>query len=164
MTRHRRLGIAGALVLAACGVAPTPEPAAVVTEPPDIEFSGVVTDVRIFADRVEFTDARGVVHSVSGPKDYRDVGWSGWDGPLLILGRDDVGPFVAGFMAQDGLPPDCYVQRDPGVERGSHVEIAGILWRKAPGFTASIEFGEPYPPGSRFCLDERGLIDGVVGR
>ena len=163
--RLRRLAAAGAvLALTSCASSATPMPRPAVPGPPQIEFAGVVTDVRTYADRVEFTDAGGVVHSVRDPDAYRDVGWSGWDGPLLILGRDADGPFVAGFMTQDGLPPDCYVQRERGVERGSHIEIDGILRRKAPSLGASIGFGEPYPPGSRFCLGGNGMIDRVIGR
>jgi hypothetical protein len=150
------------LVLTSC--TPTPPQALTVPAPPKIEFAGVVSDVRTHADHVEFTDAEGVVHTVLEPETYRDVGEAGWDGPLLVLGRDANGPFVAGFTTQDGLPADCYVQREPGVERGSYVEFGGVLWRKAPSLEASIGFGEPYPPGSRFCLDSEGRIDRVIGR
>ncbi len=146
-----------------CGLRSTlPLPAAPV--PPEIEFAGVVSDVRTYADGVEFTDADAVVHTVREPQTYRDVGGSGWDGPLLILGRDADGPFVAGFMTQEGLPGDCYVQREAGIERGSHIEFGGILWRKAPSLGASIGFGEPYPPDTRFCLDAEGMIHRVIGR
>jgi hypothetical protein len=155
-----------ALALAASGCAPavtTPDPTAAPLEPPEIEFVGLVTDVRISEDHVEFTDAAGEVHLVD-PDAYRDVNGNGWGGPLQVLGRDAEGRFVASFPTQEGLPPDCYRENAVGVDRGSHVEINGVLWRKAPGFDGSIAFGTRYATGARFCFDELGRVASVIGR
>jgi hypothetical protein len=69
---------------------------------------------------------------------------------------------MACFVPQGGLPDNCYVENDPGVDRGAFVEILGILWRKAPGFVATVPSGVPYPTGTRFCFDATGRIGGTV--
>ena len=154
----------GAGLLSACAATPTPEP---IVEaplvPPQIEFAGVVTDVRTYAEHHEFTDAAGVVHALEFDE-YRQVGEHDCCSDLVVLGTDAVGPFLATFPNQDGLPEDCYVENDPGIDRGSHIEILGILWRKAPGLQGAVPFGTWYEPGSRFCFNERGLIASIIPR
>jgi hypothetical protein len=110
---------------------------------------------------LEFTDAAGVVHAIE-IDDYRQVTEHGCCIDLVVIGADAQGPFVASFMTQGGLPDDCYVENDPGVDRGSHVEILGILWRKSPGFAAKIPYGTGYTPGTRFCFDEHGQVASIV--
>ena len=127
----------------------------------DIEFAGLATDLRISGEHYEFTDASGVVHAIE-IDDYRQVTEHGCCIDLVVIGADAQGPFVASFMTQGGLPDDCYVENDPGVDRGSHVEILGILWRKSPGFAATIPDGTGYTPGTRFCFDEHGRVASIV--
>ena len=151
-----------ALFLSACASpAATPIPAELPVEPPDISFAGLVTDVRIFEEHYEFTDADGSVHAIE-IGEHREISGHGCCGELLVLGTDVHGAFMASFRTQDGLPDDCYVERAPGIDRGSHVEINGVLWRKASGFADTVSFGTPYPPAARFCFDERGRVTSVV--
>jgi hypothetical protein len=146
-----------------CVVTATPEPVPAVLEPPEIEFAGLVTDVRIYADHVEFTDGAGEVHAVDLDA-YRDVTGHDWSGPLLVLGSDASGGFVASFPTQDGLPPDCYRETVMGRDRGAHIEINGVLWRKSPAFVGTIPYGATYPPGTRFCFDEEGRVASLIER
>lgn len=151
------------LLLSACIAAPAPTPPDDPPDPPRIELASVVTDVRIFAEHYEFTDAAGTVHAIEIGT-YRELGGHGCCGPLLVLGTDDDGPFLASFATQEGLPGDCYVENAPGIDRGSSIEILGVLWRKAPGFRATVPIGTGYPPGTRFCFGEHGLVTRVLGR
>jgi hypothetical protein len=155
--------LAGALaVLSACAAPPKPEPTESVSlVPPDIEFAGLVSDVRTFAEHHEFTDAAGEVHAIEIGH-YRQIGEHGCCFDLVVFGTDADGPFFATFPTQGGLLDDCYVENDPGIDRGSHIEILGVLWRKAPGFTGAVPFGVQYPPGTRFCFDLRGMIRRTV--
>lgn len=152
-----------ALAVAGCAAAATPEPEPVAMEPPAIEFAGIVTDVRIYADHIEYSDPAGVVHAVD-PDAHRDVAGNGWSGPLLVHGNDANGAFVASFMNQDGLPADCYVENDVGTDRGSHIAINGVLWKKSPAFDGGVPFGQPYPLGTRFCFDESGTVASLIER
>lgn len=96
---------------------------------------------------------------------YRQLTSHGWGGfGLVIVGEDREGAFVAGFMTQDGLPSDCYVENGEGVERGSYIESSGVLWAKAPSFNSPIHpaLGESYPGGTRFCFNDRGLVATVI--
>jgi len=154
--------LVGAALLSGCSATPTPDPTpSDPPMPPEITFGGLVTDVRSYAEHHEFTDAAGAVHAVESAE-YRQVGEHGCCFDLVILGTDAEGPFIATFPTQDGLPDDCYVENDPGVDRGSYVEILGILWSKAPGFSSTTPFGRPYPPATRFCFDQAGRIAGVI--
>jgi hypothetical protein len=151
----------GALV-SACAVAPTPSPTIGQLEPPVIEFVGLVNDGRVFDDRFEFTDASGAVHSITGADLYRQLNEHGCCGPLLVLGHDAEGAFMVSFPTQGGLPEDCYVENGAGIDRGSHIEIRGVLWRKAPGLEGSARFGSSYPAGTRFCFDDAARITSIV--
>ncbi|MEP6470035.1 MAG: hypothetical protein ABJC24_09720 [Chloroflexota bacterium] len=96
---------------------------------------------------------------------YRPLTPDDWGGfGLVILGDDQAGPFVAAFMAQEGLPSDCYVENGEGIERGSSIESSGVLWAKAPTFNSPVHpaLGESYPGGTRFCFNERGLVASVI--
>jgi len=157
-----RVLLVGGALLSACTVAPTPDPTPLAPlMPPAIEFAGLVSDVRTYAEHHEFTDAFGTVHAIEFDE-YRQVGEHDCCFDLVILGTDAEGPFLATFPTQDGLPDDCFVENDPGIDRGSHIEILGILWRKSPGFASSTTFGSHYPPATRFCFDRNGRIAGVI--
>jgi hypothetical protein len=150
-------------LLWACVATPTPDPTATAAlAPPEIEFAGLVTDVRTFAEHHEFTDAAGRVRAID-IGEYRQIGEHACCFDLVILGHDAAGPFLATFPTQGGLPDDCYVENDVGIDHGSHIEILGIAWRKAPGFLSTVAFGTQYPSGTRFCFDERGMISSTVG-
>ena len=132
---------------------------------PAIDKVGVVYDVRIYADSVRYRFPDGTVREV--PTDvYREITSHGWGGGLIILGEDRDGPFVAAFLEQDGLPRGCYVENSVGIDRDAYIELLGVLWTKAPGFTSPVDpaVGESYPPGARFCFNDRGLITTVIGR
>jgi hypothetical protein len=154
--------LAGIAVLGACAASPpapptvTPPPA-----PPNLEFAGLATGLQVFEDHFEFTDARGVVHAIE-IDDYRQIGEHACCVDLVVIGADAEGPFVATFPTQGGLPDDCYVENDPGIDRGSHIEILGVLWRKSPGLAATIPYGTGYTPGTRFCFDEHGRVTRTV--
>ena len=149
-------------VVSACAATPLPEPAGTAAlRPPEIEFAGLVTDVRTSGEHHEFTDAAGTVHAID-MNEYRQVGEHACCFDLVILGSDAAGSFVAIFPNQGGLPEDCYVENDVGIDRGSHIEILGVMWRKAPGLQGVVPFGVAYPSGSRFCFNERGMIAGLV--
>ncbi len=156
------LAVAGT-VLVACGVGSTPEPTTTPAPlvPPTIEFAGLVTDISTFADHHEFTDAAGVIHAVAFDQ-HRDVTGNGCCGQLVVLGTDASGPFLATFQTQGGLPDDCFVENDAGMDQGSHVEIHGVLWRKARALQGAVPAGVAYPSGTRFCFDEHGRIAGIV--
>ena len=144
--------------LTACSIGVSSGPAPV---PPTIQAVGVATDIRIYPDYTRIVFADGSVHEV--PNSYRQVGESTgfW---LVIIGSDAEGNFVASFPTQGGLPPDCYRENAAGIERGDYIEAEGVMWAKAPDFSAPVQpaVGSKYPPGMRFCFDDRGLVSGVV--
>jgi hypothetical protein len=147
--------------LAACASEGTSPPAV-----PTIAKAGVVTDLRIYNDKVRYTFSDGEVREVP-TEGYRQLTSNDWGGfGLVILGHDLDGLFVAAFLAQEGLPSDCYVENGEGIERGAYIESRGVLWAKSPGFTSSINpaLGEPYPMGTRFCFNDHGLVASVIGR
>jgi hypothetical protein len=145
------------LLLAACS-----RGADVAPPPPTIEAVGVATDVRIYADHIRYEFADGSVHEVTSH--YRQLGDGAGFG-LVVIGSDAEGAFVATFPTQGGLPPACYRDNGVGVERGGHVELWGVLFAKAPGFPSEVEpeLGAEYPAGTRFCLNDRGLVTSVIG-
>jgi hypothetical protein len=131
---------------------------------PTIAKAGVVTNVRIYNEKVRYTFSDGEVREVP-TQGYRDLTSNGCGGfGLVIQGQDLDGPFVAAFMAQDGLPSDCYIENGVGIERGAYIESSGVLWAKSPRFTSSISpaLGEPYPMGTRFCFNDDGLIQSTI--
>jgi hypothetical protein len=153
--------VAGA-ALTACASAPTavPVPPPPVG-PPEIEFAGLVTEVSIYNDHYEFTDLRGTIHAID-LDEYRQVGDMPCCGELLVLGVDEDGAFMTSFMTQGGLPDDCYVENDPGIDRGSHIEINGVLWAKARAFEGVVPPATWYAPATRFCFDQHGRVTSIV--
>jgi hypothetical protein len=89
---------------------------------------------------------------------------AGWDGPLVVLGYDAEGQFVASFMPQGGLPDDCYVENAMGTEWGRYVELRGVLWAKADTFPSDgiPGYGEQYSTGTRFCFNADGKVGSLV--
>ena len=142
------------LALTGCGLIPSPAP-----NPPTILAAGVVTDAKV-GQTIEYTYADGTTREVN-PDGYRQLTPAGWSGPLVILGHDDTGLFVASFMTQDGLPSTCYFENAEGIARGSYIETRGVQWPKASS-VASTASGSAYPIGTRFCFNERGVIDGLI--
>lgn len=144
--------------LTACGSQAGPAPS-----PPAVAAVGIATDVQIHADGTRLVFADGSVHEV--PSSYRWIGEAPGLSWLVIIGSDGEGNFVASFPLQDGLPPDCYRENAVGIDRGAYIEAEGVLWAKAPDFSASAhpDTGSAYPAGTRFCFNERGLVSGTIG-
>ena len=117
-------------------------------------------DAGYYSDHARYVFSDGSGHEV--PTSYRQIGDLG---DLVIIGSDRGGPFVASFPIQDGLPPDCYRETAVGIERGAYIEAEGIMWAKAPGFASpgTPAVGTEYTPGTRFCFNEHGLIESVIG-
>jgi len=94
-------------------------------------------------DGRSFTATRG---------DDRILGRPG--GGLVILGTDEGGRFLGGFPTQGGLPDDCYVDNSTGVDRGTFVELYGVLWRKSPEFVPAqlVRPDYPYPQANPVLL------------
>ena len=148
----------GASLLASCTFTPPPPTAA-----PVIEFAGIPTETFLGATTATYTLADGGTLEVD-MADYRVVGPHDWSGDLIVLGSDADGLFVASFMTQGGLPEDCYVENAVGIDRGTHIETRGVLWRKAGSFVAAqlVLPDEVYPAGTRFCFDDTGEITSTV--
>jgi hypothetical protein len=142
------------LALTACGLLASPAP-----NPPTILSAGVTVDAKV-GQSVEYTYADGTTREVN-PAGYRQLTPAGWFGPLVILGQDDTGPFVASFMTQEGLPSTCYFENAEGIARGAYIETRGVLWARASSL-ASPASGSTYPIGTRFCFNAQGVIDGVI--
>ena len=50
---------------------------------------------------------------------------------------------------------------ETGADWGSFIEIVGVAWAKAPGFTSDtgvVPLGGRYPGGARFCLDTNARV------
>jgi hypothetical protein len=152
--RRAALVLGVLLALTGCGLEANPAP-----HPPTILSAGVITDAKV-GQSIEYTYADGTTREVN-PDGYRQLTPGGWFGPLVILGHDDSGPFVASFMTQEGLPSTCYVENAEGIARGSYIETRGVLWAKV-SFVTSPASGSSYPIGTRFCFNEQGVIGGLI--
>lgn len=152
------LMLGASLLLVSCESVSPPPPA-----PPVIEFVGIPSESRMSATTVTYVLANGgtLEIDVAG---YRVLGPHNWSGELVILGSDAEGMFVASFLPQGGLPDDCYVENEVGIDRGPYIEIRGVLWRKAPSFVAAepVTPDRRYPAGTRFCFDESGEITSTI--
>ena len=74
---------------------------------------------------------------------------------------------VAVFAHQDGLPEDCHIPGigAVGIERGSFIEIKGVLWRKAAAFRSAQPLpalGEQFDASTRFCFDDQAEVTTTV--
>lgn len=143
-----------ALVLAACEAA--------VPAPPTILRAGIATEVTTDGSAVEIRFASGPPARLSLAGLRLVTGGVG--GELVVLGSDAVGPFLAGFTTQEGLPAGCYVDNARGINRGGFVELHGILWRKSSAIEDPVRPGtdRAYPSGTRFCFDETAVIWAVL--
>lgn len=152
------IGLALVMIVGGCAAS-----ASQPIDPPRIEMVGMPTEVRIGATTIEYEFADGETRRID-PNGWRAITPHAWGGELVILGTDANGPFVAAFLPQGGLPDDCYVENDMGTDRGSHIEIREILWRKAPDFTPAspVSAGDTYPFGTRFCFTDEGMIGSTV--
>ena len=130
--------------------------------PATIDEAGLAQSIEVTNDQihVRYTDGRGAYVKLAGRKLI-----DGGTGDIVIVGHDARGGFVAGYMRQDGLPPNCFVDNTPGIERGDYIELHEFLWSKthnfSPAQTASAN--SEYPGGTRFCFNDSGQIWGTVG-
>lgn len=126
--------------------------------PPELLMIGTVAEVRV-DDARHFVLQDGRVIDVSPPI---RILFEGGQGQPLVLGRDADGTFVGVFMGQDGLPADCHLPGlgPTGINRGPFIEIHGILWRKAAGFSSvgAPTDGAAYPGSTRFCFNDRAEV------
>lgn len=109
--------------------------------------------------KIRYDDGRGAAVLLAGRRLI-----NGGTGDIVIIGHDDRGAFVAGYMRQDGLPSNCFVDNAPGVDRGDYIELRDILWSKASYFSSAVavQADHAYPGGTRFCFNEMGLIWATV--
>lgn len=83
------------------------------------------------------------------------------DAPLLVIARDDRGPWFGVIGTQAGVPDDCLVLNERGTDWGAHIEIAGVAWTKAAEFRSTVDvvpLGTRYPAGMRFCLNDHARV------
>ncbi|HSI98800.1 MAG TPA: hypothetical protein VLA59_00265 [Patescibacteria group bacterium] len=147
-----------AIAAAGCALPSPSQP----PEPPSIEIAGLPAEVRL-GSTIEYEFADGESRRID-PNGWRVITPHGWSGELVIIGIDEAGQFVASFARQGGLPDDCYVENEMGIDRGDHIETRGILWRKAASFTPAeaVRRDASYPSGTRFCFTEHGEISSTV--
>ena len=160
MAARSLLVLGASLLLVSCESVSPPPPG-----PPVLEFVGKPRETRIAAATVTYVLADGGTLEVD-VAGYRVLGPHEWSGELVILGSDADGMFVASFLPQDGLPDDCYVENEVGIDRGSYIEVRGVLWRKAPSFVAAepVTPDHRYPAGTRFCFEDSGEISSTIAR
>jgi hypothetical protein len=145
-----------AVLLAACSGPGASRPAA-----STIDAVGLVSEQRIYPDRVFFTLDDGETWEGQAGT-YRTV--MDWGAKLLVAGWDADGRWVATFGTQGGLPDTCYFTPEAGTEWGDGIAIAGVLWPKAAGFSpdATPDVGSDYPAGTRFCLNTAGQVASTI--
>ncbi len=131
--------------------------------PPAIEAVGIVSSSTTDSATATYVFTDGRTFSTSTVE--RRLLTPSWSGKLVIAGNDQTGHFLAAYSTQQGLPEDCYVDNTPGIDRGVFIELRGVLWPKAPAFTAA----QPrvadvaYPDSTRFCFDGTGEIKQTIG-
>lgn len=145
-----------AVLLAACSGSEASQPPA-----STIVSVGLISEQRIYSDRVVFTLENGETwEGQTGT--YRTV--MDWGAKLLVVGHDAEGLWIATLGPQGGLPESCYFTPEPGTEWSDGIAIGGVLWPKASSFSADTtpSVGNEYPGGTRFCLDEAGQVTSVI--
>ncbi len=160
--------VLGSLLLAGCAaVEPTPSPLpSTALSPPTFEAIGILADERISdPDRTYvLADGRSFDVSMLHTRLLFDDG--GAIGQPFIKGWDETGPFVGIFGRQDGLPDGCNIPEIGaiGVDRGSFIDINGVLWRKAPSFdpASALAPGTSYDTSTRFCFDDHARVTATV--
>jgi hypothetical protein len=144
-------------------------PSAVAQTPPAsprLSTVGIVAEQRQAGKVSAFTLKDGRTVSVDGDTTRQVHGGAGPD-TLLVVGMDAQGLFYALVGQQDGLPPTCHVLNEAGTEWGGGIEVAGVLWEKAPGFSStagSPALDQPYPGGTRFCIDGDARVSMARGQ
>jgi len=156
--RHRLAAVWIVALLAACtGSQPVRPPSST------IEAVGLIADARFYPDRVVYRLESG--HVWEGQiGSFRSV--MDWGAKLLVVGSDADGRWVATLGTQGGLPDTCYFTPEVGTDWGDGIAIGGVMWEKAPGFSAdpTPTVGRDYPGGTRFCLNTRGEVSTVIAR
>ena len=145
-----------ALLLAACSA-----PAAIHPPTSTIRAVGLIADQRIYSDRIEFRLEGGLTWE-GQVGSFRQI--LDWGARLLVVGTDPDGLWIATLGPQQGLPADCNFIPEPGTDWGDGIAIAGVLWQKAPGFSADETpgVGNDYPGGTRFCVNEHGQVASTI--
>jgi hypothetical protein len=160
--RRIRHGWLVLLLALAFGCAPATEPP---RSPPELLVIGIVSEVMVADPERRYVLEDGRIIDATPPV---RILFDGGLGQPLVLGRDAVGAFVAVFLVQDGLPPDCHLPGlgAVGIERGQFIEIEGILWRKAASFSSAEqpELGRTYEGSTRYCFDDRAEVAYTVPR
>lgn len=152
-------------VLGACsGVSPAESP----PSPPTIQAIGTLAAARTSGALHAFTLTDGRSFEANTDMGQLVLFRGGALGAPFVTGLEDGRTFAAGFVHQDGLPADCWLPGigELGIERGSFVEIGGVLWRKSLSFVSDVALpavGEPFPASARFCFDANALVTRVVG-
>lgn len=166
-TRRTAWLAAVAFALASCHFAPgveTPPPLSPIPGPSEIRAIGTIVGESSRDSTTEFTLADGRVITVDFST-TRQIGLPGGSPAILVLGHDDEGDWAAQVGHQDGTPEGCHVLNQLGYELGDSLAISGVRWRKAPTFRANVpepRLGQPYEDGTRFCLDDMGLVSGLL--
>ncbi len=159
--------VLGTLVLTGCSaVEPTPSPLPSTSlSPPTFEAIGILADERIADPNRTFILADGRRFDVS-LLETRLLFDTGGIGSPFVKGWDETGPFVGIFGRQDGLPDGCNIPEIGaiGVDRGSFIDINGVLWRKAPSFdpASALAPGTSYDTSTRFCFDDHARVTATV--
>jgi len=158
--------ILGAVLVAACShVEPSPPPPPL--SPPSFEAIGILADERVSDPDRTYILADGRRFDVSMLQTRLLFDEGGGIGAPFVLGSDATGSFVGIFGRQDGLPDGCNIAGigGRGIDRGTFIEIKGVLWRKAPLFdpgSAPPSSGTPYPSSTRFCFDDHARVTSTV--
>jgi hypothetical protein len=156
------------LLVASCDLAEgqgTSPPLSPVPGPSQIDIVGtVISETSRNATSTEFKLSDGRVTSVDFATKRR-IGHAGASPAILVVGRDERGGWVAIVGHQDGTPDGCHVLNQLGYELGNSIVIGGVRWTKSPGFRPRGGLPsvlQPYPQGSRFCLDEKAQVIDVI--
>jgi len=142
----------------------TPPPLDYVPSRPQIDVIGTISGETTEGDTTDYQLADGRTVKVDSST-RRRVGPPGGSPAILVVGSDDRGGWVAVVGHQDGTPDGCHVLNQLGYDLGESIAIAGVRWKKAPGFHTSLQtpsFGSPYPEGARFCLDEHAQVAEII--
>jgi hypothetical protein len=142
----------------------TPPALSPIPGPSEIRAIGIIVGESSRDSTTEFRLSDGRVISVDFSR-TRQIGQPGGSPAILVLGHDDEGDWVAEVGHQDGTPEGCHVLNQLGYDLGDSIAIAGVRWRTAPGFRANVpkpRLGQPYEDGTRFCLDDMGLVSGLL--
>ena len=155
LRRNRSVTLATLALLAACS------PPAVRPSASTIDVVGLIAEARFPAAGVEIRLESGQTWQGQAGT-FRQV--MNWGMKLLVVGTDANGVWMATLGPQGGLPADCYFTPERGTEWGDGIDIAGVLWQKAPtfSFAETPSVGSDYPIGTRFCMNEKGEVASII--